>query len=121
MSAEAGRSEQPHSGPQTFPSRVVTPSRAMIETTISADTGSARHQPRTVFGKPPKQMGHAFVTGDGWRHAIVCVPAVQAGLMRGTWNRKEGGQISRPSLHLTKPEARNDVARLAVVEPAAGR
>lgn len=36
-----------------------------------------------------------------------------AGLMRSSWNRKDAGEISRLSLHLTKKEARKAAARLS--------
>jgi hypothetical protein len=44
-----------------------------------------------------------------------------AGLMRGTWTRKDFGEMSRLSLHLTKQEVRKAAARLALSEPAAER
>ena len=48
------------------------------------------------------EIGHCLL-GPGHSHA---------GLMRSGWNRKDAGDISRLSLHLTKKEARKASARL---------
>ena len=48
------------------------------------------------------EVGHCLL---GPRHSY-------AGLMRSDWNRKDAGEISRLSLHLTKKEARKASARL---------
>ena len=55
-------------------------------------------------------MGYAVAHEAG--HCLLGPGHSYAGLMRGTWNRKDAGDISRLSLHLTKQEARKAVAML---------
>jgi len=57
------------------------------------------------------EVGHCLL---GPRHS-------ETGLMRGEWNRKDAGEISRLNLHLTKQEARKAATRLALAEPVAQR
>jgi hypothetical protein len=40
-----------------------------------------------------------------------------AGLMRGAWDLKDAGQMSRLSLRLTKQQALKAAARLSLAEP----
>jgi len=55
------------------------------------------------------EVGHCLL-GSGHSHA---------GLMRGSWNRKDASEMSRLSLHLTKQEAQIAVARLTLAQPTA--
>ena len=57
------------------------------------------------------EVGHCLL---GPRHS-------ETGLMRGGWNRKDAGEISRLSLHLTKREAEKAAARLGQAELVAKR
>jgi hypothetical protein len=57
------------------------------------------------------EVGHCLL---GPRHS-------ETGLMRGVWNRKDAGEISRLALHLTKQQAQKAVARLGQAELAATR
>ena len=57
-------------------------------------------------------LGYAVAHEVG--HCLLGPGHSYAGLMRGAWNRKDAGEISRLSLHLTKQEARNAVARLTL-------
>ncbi len=64
-------------------------------------------------------MGYAVAHEVG--HCLLGPGHSYAGLMRGTWNRKDASEMSRLSLHLTKQEARKAVARLTLAEWAAQR
>jgi hypothetical protein len=64
-------------------------------------------------------MGYAVAHEVG--HCLLGPGHSYAGLMRGTWNRKDASEMSRISLHLTKQEARKAVARLTLAESAAQR
>lgn len=64
-------------------------------------------------------MGYAVAHEVG--HCLLGPGHSYAGLMRGAWNRKDAGEMSRLSLHLTKQEARKAVGRLALAEPAPQR
>ena len=64
-------------------------------------------------------MGYAVAHEAG--HCLLGPGHSYAGLMRGAWNRKDAGEMSRLSLHLTKQEARKAAVRLALAEPAAHR
>jgi hypothetical protein len=55
-------------------------------------------------------LGYAVAHEAG--HCLLGPGHSYAGLMRGAWNRKDAGEISRLSLHLTKQEARKAVAAL---------
>jgi hypothetical protein len=76
-------------------------------------------------GNPVRQltvvsiMGYAVAHEVG--HCLLGPGHSYAGLMRGAWNRKDAGEMSRLSLHLTKQEARKAVGRLALAEPAPQR
>ena len=61
-------------------------------------------------------LGYAVAHEAG--HCLLGPGHSYAGLMRGAWNRKDAGEISRLSLHLTKQEARKAIA---VLGGAAGR
>ena len=60
-------------------------------------------------------MGYAVAHEAG--HCLLGPGHSSAGLMRAAWTRKDAGELSRVSLHLTKQEARKAAARLALVEP----
>jgi hypothetical protein len=62
-------------------------------------------------------MGYAVAHEVG--HCLLGPGHSYAGLMRGTWNRKDASEMSRISLHLTKEEARKAAARLILAESAA--
>src|SRR5450631_3521411 len=62
-------------------------------------------------------MGYAVAHEVG--HCLLGPGHSYAGLMRGTWDRKDASEMSRISLHLTKHEARKAVARLTLAESAA--
>ena len=64
-------------------------------------------------------LGYAVAHEAG--HCLLGPSHSYAGLMRGAWDRKDAGEISRFSLHLTKEEARKAVARLTLAEGAAQR
>ena len=64
-------------------------------------------------------MGYTVAHEVG--HCLLGPGHSYAGLMRGAWSRKDASEMSRLSLHLTKPEARKAVARLRLAEPAAQR
>jgi hypothetical protein len=64
-------------------------------------------------------MGYAVAHEVG--HCLLGPGHSYAGLMRGTWNRKDASEMSRISLHLTKQEARKAVDRLTRAESAAQR
>jgi hypothetical protein len=55
-------------------------------------------------------LGYAVAHEAG--HCLLGPSHSYAGLMRGAWDRKDAGEISRLSLHLTKQEARKAVAAL---------
>jgi hypothetical protein len=55
-------------------------------------------------------LGYALAHEAG--HCLLGPGHTYAGLMRGAWNRRDAGEISRLSLHLTKQEARKAVAIL---------
>jgi hypothetical protein len=55
-------------------------------------------------------LGHVVAHEAG--HCLLGPGHSYAGLMRGAWNRKDAGEMSRLSLHLTKQEARKAVAAL---------
>jgi hypothetical protein len=61
-------------------------------------------------------MGYAAAHEAG--HCLLGPGPSSAGLMSAAWNRKNAGELSRVSLHLTKQEARKAAARL-VAEHAA--
>ena len=72
----------------------------------------------TGFGMAFYQLlGYAVAHEVG--HCLLGPSHSYAGLMRGTWDRKDASDMSRTSLHLTKQEARRAVARLTLAEPAA--
>jgi hypothetical protein len=52
-------------------------------------------------------------------HCLLGPGHSHAGLMRAAWNRKDSAAMLQGGLHLTKPEARKAVARLAQAELAA--
>jgi hypothetical protein len=58
-------------------------------------------------------LGYAVAHEAG--HCVLGPGHAYAGLMRGTWNRKDAGEISRLSLHLTKQESRKAAAILGSV------
>ena len=62
-------------------------------------------------------LGYAVAHEAG--HCLLGPSHSYAGLMRGAWDRKDAGEISRLSLHLTKEEARKAAARLTLAEGAA--
>ena|ERR1019366_425162 len=64
-------------------------------------------------------MGYAVAHEIG--HCLLGPGHSYAGLMRGAWNRKDAGEMSRLSMNLTKQEARKAVGRLALAEPAPQR
>jgi hypothetical protein len=64
-------------------------------------------------------MGYVLAHEIG--HCLLGPHHSETGLMRGGWNRRDAGEISRLSLHLTKQEARKAVARLTLAEGAAQR
>ncbi|MCU1238747.1 MAG: hypothetical protein JWP63_6714 [Candidatus Solibacter sp.] len=64
-------------------------------------------------------MGYVVAHEVG--HCLLGPGHSYAGLMRGTWDRKDASEMSRISLHLTKQEARKAVARLTLAESAAQR
>jgi hypothetical protein len=71
----------------------------------------------TGFGMAFYQLlGYAVAHEVG--HCLLGPSHSYAGLMRGTWNRKDASDISRSSLHLTKQEARKAVSRLTRAESA---
>jgi hypothetical protein len=73
----------------------------------------AEQQKRVAFGL---LMGYAAAHEAG--HCLLGPGPSSAGLMSAAWNRKNAGELSRVSLHLTKQEARKAAARL-VAEHAA--
>jgi hypothetical protein len=64
-------------------------------------------------------LGYAVAHEAG--HCLLGPGHSYAGMMRAAWTRKDAEEMSRMSLHLTKPEARKAAARLALTEPAAER
>jgi hypothetical protein len=58
-------------------------------------------------------LGYAVAHEAG--HCLLGPGHAYAGLMRGAWNRKDAGEISRLSLHLTKQEGRKAAAILGSV------
>jgi hypothetical protein len=64
-------------------------------------------------------LGYAVAHEVG--HCLLGPGHSYAGLMRAPWSRKDAEEMSRLSLHLTKPEARRASARLTLAEPAARR
>jgi hypothetical protein len=60
-------------------------------------------------------MGYAVAHEAG--HCLLGPDHSYAGLMRSAWNRKDAGEMSRLSLHLTKQEAGKAVTRLAMADP----
>jgi hypothetical protein len=64
-------------------------------------------------------MGYVLTHEIG--HCLLGPHHSETGLMRGGWNRKDAGEISRLSLHLTKQQAQKAVARLGQAELAAKR
>jgi hypothetical protein len=72
-----------------------------------------------------KQFGMAFDILLGYAlaheagHCLLGPGHSYAGLMRAAWNRKDAGEMSRVSLHLTKQEAQKAAARLSLAERAA--
>jgi len=54
----------------------------------------------------------AYAVAHEVGHCLLGPGHSYAGLMRSGWNRKDAGEISRLSLHLTKKEARKASARL---------
>ena len=61
----------------------------------------------------PRHFDQASTTRLAGKEGALGLGIVR-GLMRGARNRKDAGEISRLSLHLTKQEARNAVARLTL-------
>jgi len=55
----------------------------------------------------------AYAVAHEVGHCLLGPGHSYAGLMRSGWNRKDAGEISRLSLHLTKKEARKASARLS--------
>jgi hypothetical protein len=62
-------------------------------------------------------LGYAVAHEAG--HCLLGPGHSFAGLMRAAWNRKDAGEMSRLSLHLTKQEAQKAAARLSLAERAA--
>jgi hypothetical protein len=63
-------------------------------------------------------LGYAVAHEAG--HCLLGPGHSYAGLMRGAWDHRDAGEISRLSLHLTKQEARTAAARLALAAAARG-
>jgi hypothetical protein len=64
----------------------------------------------------------AYAVAHEIGHCLLGPGHSYAGLMRSHWNRKDAGEISRLSLHLTKKEARKASARLRwAVLPTQGK
>jgi hypothetical protein len=64
-------------------------------------------------------LGYAVAHEAG--HCLLGPGHSNSGLMRAAWNRKDGEEMTRLSLRLTKQEARKAIARLAEAELAAKR
>jgi len=60
-----------------------------------------------------------YVAAHEIGHCLLGPNHSDTGLMRGFWNRKDAGEISRLGLHLTKLQARKAAARLTLAEPVA--
>jgi hypothetical protein len=60
-----------------------------------------------------------YVAAHEIGHCLLGPKHSDTGLMRGFWNRKDAGEISRLGLHLTKQQARIAAARLTLAEPVA--
>ena len=64
-------------------------------------------------------LGYAVAHEAG--HCLLGPGHSYSGLMRAAWNRKDAEEMSRLSLHLTKQEARQATARLAMGQTVAIR
>jgi len=64
-------------------------------------------------------LGYAVAHEAG--HCLLGPGHSNSGLMRAAWNRKDGEEMTRLSLHLTRQEARKAAARLSAAELVARR